>query len=183
MERPVKLRHFEKGITLPGILVVVIIIAVIAFLIIPSTVSYFHRRRLMRAAEVLYHDLHDARSEAIHQQRNITIVFQQDKHWCYGVTTASNCNCMHAASCNLGQVDSSEYPGVEMVVAATKKSAALSIVYHSDKSITSEVGAMQFVAGGKTIRVSVNALGFPSICSVGDVAEYTPCQGYQHGYH
>ena len=176
MDDSMRLNYDERGLTLLELMVVIAIIAILAALAFPSFISYFQQRRLAGAAEVLYHDLHDARSEAIRHQANVTVVFQDGVNWCYGITTASSCNCSLPANCDIGQVDATDSPDISMVLSGLNSGGGSGLtIYSGSRGATSATGYVEFTVDSKSIRVMINALGFPSVCSVGNVGEYATC--------
>ncbi|MFP5344533.1 MAG: GspH/FimT family pseudopilin, partial [Gammaproteobacteria bacterium] len=102
-----------KGFTLVELMVSVAVLAILLAIGIPAFQSTLDKRRLTGAAEQLYADLQFARSEAIRQNKRVTVYFNAST-WCYGmdVEPSSDCDCSSApGNCTVG--------GVQKVVSGT----------------------------------------------------------------
>lgn len=77
-----------RGFTIVELMIVVVIVAILASMAIPSFQSMIERRRLIGAAESVYSDLQFARSEAVKQSRDlkVTITPNDGLDWCLQVS-------------------------------------------------------------------------------------------------
>lgn len=160
-----------RGVSLVQVLASMLIIAILALIAMPMMSDFLIQYRLKSAAEVLYGDILRARAEAIQRQSDTTLVFSSGSTWCYGITTASNCDCSVTASCNLGQTNNTEFSGVTL---SSSGFSGSSVVFNSVRGVVNTTGSFILTGSdGKTITVQLNKLGLPSVCST-DLAEYPP---------
>ncbi len=152
------------------LLVVLLIVAILAAAAVPIYQSYLDESRIKGASEGLYHSLILARTEAIKQQANITVVFQTGASWCYGATTASTCDCTIAAACNLGQSSYTEYRGVSLSLTGIVNK----VTFEGYRGEVTPSGTIGFSSSSNTIDVSLNPLGRAGICS-DNVGGYVAC--------
>jgi type IV fimbrial biogenesis protein FimT len=80
-------RH--KGFTMIELMIVISIIGILAAIAAPSFADMIERNKLKQAAEGLKSDLEWARSEAIKQSCNVSIVFTSGANWQYVMTTCT----------------------------------------------------------------------------------------------
>ncbi len=161
----------RKGFTLLELLMSVAIMAILVVLSTPIFTTYIMQNRLKGAGESLYGDLFHARAEAIKQQKNITVVFQTGANWCYGVTTASNCNCSVANNCTLGQVSYLRHKNTTLSVIGLGANTS----FNGTRGVVSSTGTLSFTSNsGDSISLELNKMGFTKICSA-DLSGYTSC--------
>lgn len=167
----IKLFSLIKGLTVLELLVTFLIIVLITVLAVPIFSYLYEYNRLKNVAERLYHDLIYAQSEAIKRQANVTVTFQSGNSWCYGITTASSCNCLVANNCGLGQVSYLSHSNTNLASTGIIGNTTFS----SSRGVVSTPGTITLsTSGGVSISVVVNKLGFPKICS-NDLSEYKSC--------
>jgi len=160
----------QQGINLVQLLAAILIIAILTLLITPTLTDLLGQYRLKSATEALYGDLLRARSEAIQRQTLATFVFQTGATWCYGITTASNCDCSTANNCNLGQRDGAEFSSTTLSVNGFPN---LNFTFEGTRGVASTTG--DFILSdnnGYSITIRVNKIGLPHICST-DVGGYS----------
>ncbi len=96
----------NSGFTLVELMVTVAVLAILLGIAIPSFQGTLDKRRIVGAAEQIYADLQYARSEAIRQNKSVTVHFRNigtNTAWCYGMyertgTTGDACNCTTTTS-------------------------------------------------------------------------------------
>lgn len=176
-----RLAHTNRGFTLVELMVTVAVLAILLAVGIPALQTTLDKRRLTGAVEQLYSDLQYARSEAIRQNRNVTVYFSGTSTWCYGMDddTSSACNCSSApGNCTVG--------GVQKVVAGTgfrnvtlseNTFASGNVTFDPRRGTASPQGrvSLQSSAIG-TVKVIVSSPGRVRICS-DDVPDYKPSSG------
>ena len=76
-----------RGFTIVELMIVLIIVAILASMAIPSFQSMIERRRLIGAAESVYSDLQFVRSEAVKQSWDLTVTITPNDglDWCLEV--------------------------------------------------------------------------------------------------
>lgn len=74
-------------------MVVVMVVAILANVALPSFAGLMARERVRGAADNLRGDLNFARSEAAKRQTRVYVVFSAGSQWCYTVTTDPACGC------------------------------------------------------------------------------------------
>lgn len=168
---------FDVGHTKPGgftiieTLVVMAIVGAIALVAIPATQHYLETDRLKAAAESLSHDFHKAQSEALKSQTDVRVVFQAGAKWCYGITTASTCDCQVANACTLGQVKVSDVGSSTMSLVGLTTHT----LFTKSRGLVSVTGTVNFTgASGKVLSVELNKMGFVKVCS-SNVSGYSAC--------
>jgi type IV fimbrial biogenesis protein FimT len=94
----------KRGFTLIELIVVVVVIAVLLTLALPSMADLLERRRLIGAAESVYGHLQFARTEAIKRSRDMSFVTGTGNGtWCHGVSDLQGCNCTLTANIEPGE--------------------------------------------------------------------------------
>jgi prepilin-type N-terminal cleavage/methylation domain-containing protein len=169
-----------KGFTLVEMIVTVAVLAILLTAGIPAFQSTLDKRRLTGAVEQLYSDLQFARSEAIRQNKRVTVYFTSTSAWCYGmdVEPSSDCDCNSApGNCTVG--------GVQKVVSGTDfRNVTLSNNTFASNNVTFDPRrgtanqgrvSLQSSAIG-TVEVIVSNPGRVRICST-NVPDYKPSSG------
>ncbi len=98
----------NSGFTLVELMVTVAVLAILVGIAIPSFQGTLDKRRIIGAAEQIYADLQYARSEAIRQNKSVTVHFRNagtNTTWCYGmnvhertVSYSGACDCTTTTS-------------------------------------------------------------------------------------
>jgi type IV fimbrial biogenesis protein FimT len=102
----------KRGLTLIELLIVVIVLAVLVALAIPSLADLLERRRLIGAAESVYGQIQFARSEAIKRSRDMSFVTGgTNGTWCHGVSDRPDCDC--SLDADVLEVEADEDAGIE----------------------------------------------------------------------
>lgn len=143
------------------VLVALLIIAILAVGAVPLYQHYLTESRITGASEGLYHALILAKSESLKQQANIRVVLQTGSGWCYGITTATTCDCQAAAACNLGQASSADFSGSSLGLSGI----TTYVQFESVRGEATPTGTMTFSSGSSSVVVSVNQVGRARICS------------------
>lgn len=171
------MKQAAKGISLLEILITLAVIGILALVTVPQFSDYFLKARVQSAAEALYHDFQKARTEAIKSGQNaVTVVFQDGTSWCYGMTTASTCNCNTAGSCNLGQTNYASYKGTSLSFTGfTTGAGSGDTTFSYSRGDVNRTGTATFSSSGSySISVELNKMGFSKICS-STVEGYKAC--------
>lgn len=119
--RPIVAR-VGKGFTLIEMMLVISIMGILLAIAAPSFTMFFEKFRTKRAAETLAGSLYVAKSEAIKRNQVVSLVVTASNSgatWCYGLTTATTCDCTTANACVLDtgvetRVSSAEYKGISV---------------------------------------------------------------------
>lgn len=154
------------------VMVVVAVIAVSTALMVPMYVNHTSNSRLKAASESLYNDTLRARAEALKDNANVTMVFQSGATWCYGLTTAANCDCNVASACNLGQTRSVDYSGTVTDLALT--GIVSSVIFEGDRGTVSPTGSVTLTSSAGSISMELNSMGSPHLCS-SNMGDYEAC--------
>ncbi|MFC1748705.1 GspH/FimT family pseudopilin [Pseudomonadota bacterium] len=83
----------NMGFTLIELMVTLAVLAIIATLAVPSMQSFFDKRHVIEAAEDLYSNIQQARSEAIARNQLVALRFSENNSttWVYGISTNGAC--------------------------------------------------------------------------------------------
>ncbi|MFO1330446.1 MAG: GspH/FimT family pseudopilin [Rubrivivax sp.] len=149
----------RRGLTLIELMIGLAMIAVLMSLAVPSFNTYLQRHRLKSVALGLEADLREARHEAVRRGRPVRVSFQAGPEWCYAIAIEPGCDCRNASPCRLKAVRAADVRGVQLLQAQS-----LGFDPASGVADTEGGGATWGVPGGERLRVSVNALGRPSVC-------------------
>lgn len=164
-----------KGFTLIELMMVVAIGAILATLAAPSMRDLILKNRLRGAAEEAQSMLQLARSEAVKRNADVYVSFTDGAAWCFGTSTATNCDCTNTTSCVvsiagsdvLKRVVSTDYTDVTL----TSNPANHEVQFDSTRGLTTSTGTMTFTNGGFEIRVIVSVLGRAKMCSPSGTAK------------
>jgi type IV fimbrial biogenesis protein FimT len=165
------------------LMIVVAIIAVLAALAGPDLRDFIVKNRLKGAAEEAQAMLEFARSEAMKRSQDVYVNFKDvpgDPDWCFGVSTASDCDCFgdvsDAGSCRISTVTTGDFD-LKRVTSEDYKDVDLANPTegtHKDFQFDYRRGLLAFPPSNATltftnngfeIRVLVNALGRVWLCS------------------
>lgn len=169
----------SSGFTLIEILIVIVVLAIILALGVPSFVDTLDKRRLTNATKSLTSQIQQARTFSILLNRPVVVVFEvaSPTNWCLGVTDNSTCSCSTASSCTIARPDnladrievvsrSTEYPNVALGVA----NGAL-MRFEPTRGIREDAlgsPVVWTVSSTRTTRqasVNVNAIGRATACA------------------
>lgn len=167
------MKSFKRalGLTLVELLITLAIMAALTAITVPVYTYFIDNQRLKSVAERFYHDVIYAQSEALKQHTNVTVVFQTGTTWCYGITTATNCDCQIPGNCSLGQENYLTYDDITVGLTGFLTSTTIS----GNRGVATNTGTVDFsTSDGDVISVIINKMGFPRICS-NDIAEYQSC--------
>jgi type IV fimbrial biogenesis protein FimT len=87
--------------------------------------------------------------------------FHGGNDWSYAITTEPGCDCRSARPCRLKAVRAADLRGVQLLQAQS-----LGFDPASGITDTEGGGAIWGVPGGERVRVSVNTLGRPAVCTL-----------------
>lgn len=160
----------QLGLTLLEALTVVIIIAVLIIIAVPSFITHVRERRLIMTADNVYSLVVLARSEAIKQNATIYVSVQTGSSWCVGVNSGSACTCATPSSCNLGTISA---PNTQLSLSTTAITGN-NFQFESTRGASNvSNGKITFDNGTATITVLIKSLGNVSLCS--SVSGYQTC--------
>lgn len=175
----------QTGLTLIEMMIVVAIIGIFAMIAIPSMRESLERQRIRGAAELIRDQLMVARNEAVKRSTNITVSFVGGSNWAFGMSTSA---CAPTgAGCTLPYPDpgggapttvstvfsSQAFQGVSLAASPTPANVVFDYVRGTATPTTL---ALDLSVGSYAVRVGINAMGRPTICSpVGTL--YAACPG------
>ena len=150
----------SKGFTIVELMIVVIIVAILASLAIPSFQSMIERRRLIGAAEAVYSDLQFAKSEALKTNVSVNAKIEGGgTDWCFKVAEVNS-------------VCGTSFPGVSKAL-----EDGFSVTFQPIRG-TSGNDSFVFSFGSNQIKVIVSTLGRIKLCvppGVSMVGGYPSC--------
>lgn len=165
----------SRGLTLIELLLVIIVLLAVIALAVPSFIDTIQSRRLQNASESLYNDLLLARSEALKQQTTIYVAFQGGSNWCYGLNNNNTCNCSIANNCQLNGttkiINGSSFSGISF---DTSGFSSGNVAFEGVRGIASNTGTLTLSINSKTVKISINKMGYVQICS-SNFPGYNPC--------
>lgn len=173
----------NRGVTLVELMITVAVLAILLTIGIPAFQSTLDKRRLVGAAEQLYADLQYARSEAIRQNRNVTVYFTGTSTWCYGMDDdiSSACNCSTApGNCTVGGVQK-VVPGTDFrnVTLSNNSFSSGNVTFDPRRGTASPQGSVSLQSSAiGTVRVIVSNPGRMRICSptgTTNIKDYPSC--------
>lgn len=183
MKRP------NQGFTLLELMITLVVLAVLLSLAAPL-LDVFDKRRVTAATEAMFSDMRFAKSEAIKQSRDISVVVQNDGgSWCMGVTDKDDCDCSETTptaseACTISE-DGSDNNRVLRVVrsadfeGATMTSGDFSLAFDSVRGNLIGVNNNSITMAsdkGAQLRVVVSRMGRVRICSPdGSIGGYPSC--------
>ncbi len=154
-------RHW-RGVTLIEVIIALVIVAILATIAVPYMGSYLQTRRVEGAAQALSTAITSARTYASSNQTTTTMVFQSGSSWCFGATTASNCDCNVPSSCNLGQTQSSSYKNVSLALSGLGGGQTQ---FSSSRGVVSNTGTATFTVSMGAINIVLTGAGSVTLCS------------------
>jgi type IV fimbrial biogenesis protein FimT len=160
-------RGAGDGFTLIELMVTVAVAAILAMIALPSFSGLMEKYRVTRATETLAATLYLAKSEAIKRNAPVSLVFTHSGAvWCYGLTTATTCDCTTVNACQLdgaeSVIKSAQFKGVTLANPASGVAFSFSPIRG-----TSIANSAQFVSAelGYQSRVMLSGFGRVTSCS------------------
>lgn len=151
-------------------------IAILAILIaigVPAMGVFIEKNRLKGAAEAVFNDLNYARSEAIKQNRELSLSITTDgTSWCYGIDEEPGCECLPEAEtqCALKIVignlshDAASYPGIKLTT--NFSGTPPHVTFKPTRGTPNGAGRFEIKASNKgQLDVIVSPLGRIRICA------------------
>lgn len=177
----------KAGFSLIELMVVVAVLAIIVTIAAPNLQIFIDKNRVVGAAEAVYNQVQQARSEAVKQSASMEMVFSDETAWCSGFSRqgATPCDCTDdldgEAPCGIladGQtmvlkvLKGADYRGVTMVDVAVA-----SIVFDGVRGTTGMDESVTLQSEmGRQMQVEINPLGRVRLCSPnGSVGGYPEC--------
>lgn len=173
-----KLGSSQLGFTLVELLVVVVIVAILAAIGIPSFQSTIDKRRLVGAADNLLADLRYAQSESTKRNQIIPVSFAAGTNWSYVFETS--------ASATTKTTNGSDYKGTVLTVstAVTDCTSPLTgkcLTFDPKRATISEAPASAATlititsALGSVLGIRVDPMSNMLICTTSAVGGYPSC--------
>ncbi len=160
-------QHLQRGLTLLEISIALALLAVLGAIAVPGLGARMDQQRLYTAAEALVADVNEARFEAARQGRALHIVMQTGDNWCWAVATRDNCPCGQAQACELRSAHQRDHGGVRLLAGQTLHLGATG-------QADAFGGATLESRRGNRLRVDVQLLGRPRVCTLTGVATRYP---------
>jgi prepilin-type N-terminal cleavage/methylation domain-containing protein len=190
--RPLARRLPLRGVTIVELMVTLAIMAVLIAVALPSMRDFVARKRLEGVAQELITDLRLLKSQQLMKGRLTVIRFGSNSdQTCYalyvkGTGRVLDCDCTRPAGSECGADGLAGRPELIRLVSVPRSSGVTVTTDRTDMSLAGIDGMpvgnatlRATVESSRTgsIRVSTNAVGLPSICSVSGVyGAVTPCQ-------
>lgn len=168
-----------RGFTLVELMSTVAVLGIVVAASVPSMQNSMENSRLKGTSEQLYHDLIQARSDALRLNSDIRAVFNTDAgSACYGFSDAGACDCTVANSCRIDGRERvrklSDVTGLSLASASFGGGAWFD--FTARRGGASSAGAIDLQTdGGRQSRIAVNLLGRPSLCSPDGAGPYSSC--------
>ena len=173
--------YIQRGVGLVELLVVVVILAILATIAVPSFVEINDRYRVKAVADTTSSILHLARSEAVVSNVPVFVSVTSGNNSCIGARRNGTCDCNQvdasaADYCTFKLINTPELKGVQVSAAAF---GANSYTVFDPVRGTASSGAIALVsANGRNLSVNLSALGRVKMCSPagsGRLTEYPVC--------
>jgi prepilin-type N-terminal cleavage/methylation domain-containing protein len=160
----------SRGVTLIEMMVTMAVAIIFVSIALPSFGGLMEKFRTRRATETMAASMLLAKSEAIKRNTPVRVVFTSSNSgatWCYGLTTATTCNCTVANSCKLDNaesvVTSTQFRGISLANPATGSAFSFNPLRGMVNA-----GNVQFTSDelGYQARVLLSGFGRVTTCSV-----------------
>lgn len=160
-----------KGFNLLELLAAISVLVIVAAIAIPSYLELHNNNKLRSASEEIYHKLLHTKSEAIKRNANSYTVFQTGSTWCVGFDSNATCNCSVSNNCDLGAIQSSNFPDVTL---GTSSLSSGNFTFDNVRGTSSDSGTFILTLSGKSVDVTVSSMGRIGICS-NTIGGYQTC--------
>ena len=152
-----------RGFTLVELMIVGTIAVILMMLAAPSLREFIDRYRLKGLADNLVGELGFAKSEAVRRDVPVHMTFATGAASCYGIGETAGCSC---AACNLKAVDATRFAQTYAGMTITSASA-VEFTPRLGVPVAAGTVTVTSTSTGRSIRISLSALGFVSVCAVG----------------
>ena len=158
-----------RGLTLLELAIAIAILAILAAVALPHLGVQIDQRRLHAAAEALAADLSEARFEAARQGRSVHLVVQGGTAWCWALATDASCPCGLRQACEVRSATPADHAGIRSLQGQPLQLTATGAAQGSGQTTLES-------SRGSRLRVQVQALGRPRICTErGPAQRYPAC--------
>jgi type IV fimbrial biogenesis protein FimT len=159
----------QRGFTMLELMLILVVLAVLSSLALPSLGARLERQRVQGAAEGLAADLSEARFEAARRGQALYVETTAGPDWCWAVATAPGCACGQARDCQMHRVQATDHRGTRLVQG---------MVVQMGPTGTAQGPQMALLetSRGERLRVEVSTLGRPRVCAEsGTWPRVAPC--------
>ena len=158
-----------RGLTLLELAIAVALLVILATVALPQLTVQIDQRRLHAAAEALASDLSEGRFEAARKGRSVHLVVQGGTAWCWALATEPGCPCGSRQACEVRSATPSDHQGIDTLQGQPVQLTATGTAQGS--------GAFTLQSSrGSRLRVQVQALGRPRVCTErGPAQRYPAC--------
>ncbi len=165
----------EYGISLMEVLLLLVVMALLAVLAIPSFQALLAKQRLKGAAETLFNELQRARLGAIQRNRTLSarFVIQPSGQWCLGISDKHACHCDKDDCLLAGRpaplLDSAVMPHIRLNTNFPHHTLQFGPLRGGTRA-----GSVFLSTGGREARIVIGSLGRIRLCS-SQLPGYAPC--------
>ena len=156
----------QRGLTLVELMIVIVVIAILLAIAMPSFRDTIDKRRLVGAADNLLADLRYAQSESIKRNAQVVVAFTEGANWSYVINTTP------AKTTN-----GSDYKGSSITVATTgdtitfdPRRGTILQAPGSEATLVTITSAL-----GASVGLAVDPLSRMRLCSSSGVGGYPAC--------
>lgn len=168
------LKNNLKGVTILETLVVLTIVVILSIIAIPSLFTFLQGRRLTLTAESMFNAIQMARSEAIKRNATIYVSFHTGDSWCYGIGTASTCNCSTPNTCDIA---TDAAPTAQQITLSTGGLSSNAFQFEGTRgasNVTNGTITLTLYGGTTAMSIVIYNLGSILLCS-STVSGYQTC--------